>query len=367
MIQIRAFIFGFLLFASSFVFAQEYKYSYAIDANVLRGNVLVHSPDLYHLVTGHPEGVMLSFSKKTHGKEEWQSIYNFPDYGTYFLFQDLQSEILGKNYAVGAFYNFYFLNRNLTLKIAQGIGMTTNPYDKVLNSKNTAFGSKFMGNINFSLLFSRENIIDKWGIQAGLIFTHFSNGRIKSPNSGINTYGLNLGINHNLEKIENRKVDSISQNMKFSEPIRYNLALRTGVNESPVTGSGQKLFYHISGYADKRINRKSALQLGTELFLTTSFKELIRFRAISFPEDSVDINTDYKRVGLFIGHELFINRISVETQLGYYIYQPFKFDIPVYNRIGAKYYVSNKIFTGISLKTHGLNAEAFEFLVGVRL
>lgn len=363
----KLFIQVFLIFFSSFILAQGNRDSNALDLNLFRGNVLPHSPDLNHLITGHPEGLMLSFSKKTHGNEAWHVLYNYPDYGVYFLFQDFKNELLGKNYATGAFYNFYFLKRNLNLKMATGLAVTTNPYDRETNSKNKAFGSKIMGNINFVLNYKKENIIDKLGIQGGLIFTHFSNGRFKSPNSGINTYCLNLGVNYNFDAIQNQPTDSSFSKMKFVEPIKYNFLFRTGCNESPVIESGQKPFYHIGFYADKRVNRKSALQLGTELFLTTSFKEFIRFQSIAYPENHVAIDTDYKRVGVFIGHELFINRISLETQLGYYVYQPFKYDTVIYDRIGVKYYVSPKVFSGLSLVTHGFLAEALEFVVGVRL
>jgi hypothetical protein len=360
--------FGVLLFAiTTLASAQGFNDTEGIDVNVFKGNAMLHSPDLTQVISGHPEGVMISFVKKTHGHEEWHSVYNFPDYGAYILYEDMKSEILGKNYAAGAFYNFYFLNRHLTFKIAQGIAMTTRPYDKVTNPKNSAFGSKILANTDFVLHYKKENIIDKFGLQTGFIFTHFSNGRTKSPNSGLNTYAISIGVNYNLENTPNRPKDSLAFKMKLTEPIRYNFVLRTGFNESPIVGSGLKPFYHIAAYADKRINRKSALQLGTELFLTTSNKEYIRFRSISFPEEPVDANTDYKRVGIFIGHELFINRISIETQLGYYIYQPYKFDVPVYDRLGMKYYVSKKIYTGLSVKTHGFLAEALEVVMGVRL
>jgi len=356
-----------LLALSSLAFGQDFKDTDGIDVNFFHGNIMLHSPDLAQVITGHPDGVMVSFFKKTHGDEEWHAIYNFPDYGAYFLYEDFKSEILGKNYAVGAFYNFYFLKRHLSLKVAQGIAYTTNPYNKVTNSKNTAFGAPLMANTDFALNYKKENVIDKFGFQAGLIFTHFSNGRLKSPNSGINTYNINFGINYNFENAPNKPKDSVALQMKLTEPIRYNFLLRTGFNESPNVGSGQKPFYHIGFYADKRLNRKSALQLGTELFLTTSNKEYIKYRAIAFPEDGVTVGTDYKRVGVFIGHELFINRLSIEAQLGYYVYQPYKFDIPVYDRLGIKYYISKKIFTGVAVKTHGFFAEALEIALGARL
>jgi len=105
----RNLFFLLLLCCSTVIFAQNSGDSNAIDVDIFKGNVLPHAPDMQHLVTGHPEGFMVSFSKRTHGSQEWQTLYNYPDYGSYILFQDFKNEILGKNYAVGAFYNFYFL------------------------------------------------------------------------------------------------------------------------------------------------------------------------------------------------------------------------------------------------------------------
>jgi hypothetical protein len=360
----------FLLLLLGFVStiqAQENKETNAIDVTFFTGNVLPHTDDLRHLVTGHPEGVMINFSKQTHGNKEWERAYGYPDYGAYVLYQDFHNEILGKNIAVGAHYDFYTWNRKLVFKISQGIALTSNPYDKEDNSKNNAFGSKIVANTNFACTFKKENIIDNMGFQAGLLFTHFSNGRIKAPNSGINTYNINLGLNYNLDKkVPNSPITKITEN-NFKEPIRYNFVLRAGVNESPIIGSGQFPFYHIGFYADKRVGRKSAFQLGTEVFFSPYLKEFIKYQTVAYPEKNIDPNTDYKRVGVFIGHELFINHISLEAQLGYYVYQPYKFDIPIYDRLGMKYYFSKKAFTGLSIKTHGFLAEAMEFVIGIRI
>lgn len=361
----RCFSILFLLFLE-FSFAQDTNDTNAMEVNYFRGNILLHAPDLAHLVSGHPEGVLLSFSKKTNGKEAWHSLYNYPDYGGYFLFQDFKNEFLGKNYAVGVHYNFYFFKRTMLFKIAQGIALSTNPYHKETNSKNSAFGSKIMGNINLALNYKKENCLGNLGFQTGFIFTHFSNGRIKSPNSGINTLNFNIGFNYNLEDRIQKVQDTVTTGLHFNQPIKYNLVVRTGVNQSPIVGSGSHPFYHLSFYADKRVNKKSAIQVGTEVFFSNYNKEFIRYQSIAYPSKNIDPNTDYKRVGFFIGHELFINKISLEAQLGYYIYQPYKYDIPIYDRLGMKYYFNDKIFTGFSLKTHGFLAEAMEFVMGVR-
>jgi hypothetical protein len=134
-----------------------------------------------------------------------------------------------------------------------------------------------------------------------------------------------------------------------------------------VIGSGQYPFYHASFFVDKRFNRKSALQLGTELFLTNSFMDYIKYKSVAFPELNIDPNTDYKRVGIFTGYELFVNKISLEAQVGYYVYRPFKEDIAFYDRVGLKYHFTPIFFSSFSVKTHMFLAEALEFGVGVRL
>ncbi len=364
--RMKHFYFLFLL-VFGISFSQNSNETGAVEVNYLTGNLMAHASDLRHLISDHPEGVMVSFSKKTFGKQEWESTYNYPDYGVYFLYEDFKNKYLGHNFAFGAHYNFYFLKRKMMFKIAQGIAYASKPHDNITNNKNGAFGSTILANTDLILEYKKENIVDKFGLQAGLFFTHFSNGRIKAPNSGINTYGINLGVNYNLDnKPHDYIVDTTALKKDYKEPIKYNFALRMGVNESPIVNSGQHAFYHASFYVDKRINRKSSLQLGTEVFFSNFYKDFIKYQSVAYPKINLDPNTDYKRVGIFVGHELFINRVSLEAQIGYYIYQPYKYDIPVYDRLGMKYYLGKNAFTGVSIKTHSFLAEALEFVVGYR-
>lgn len=363
----RKIYFLFLGFSLT-VFAQKDN-PFSVEASYLRGNVLPHTEDMYHLVNGHPQAFLLTVVKRTDGSSEWHRAYNYPDYGGYFLYQDFKSQPLGENYSAGALYNFYFWKRRLQFQLAQGIAVTTNPYDKVENSKNKAFGSRIMANTNIGFAYDNQQLFKNVGFHAGILFTHYSNGRVKSPNSGINTYVLNLGVNYNFSEDFKRQPDTTSVKKSYKEPMHYNFVFRTGINESPIVNSGQYPFYHVGFYADKRLNRKTALQLGAELFLTKSIEEYIKYFAIAYPENEnpIDADTDYKRVGIFIGHELIINRISLEAQVGYYVYQPFKKDIPIYDRVGVKYHFTKNVFGGFTIKTHMFLAEALEFGIGYRI
>ncbi|MBC7525718.1 MAG: acyloxyacyl hydrolase [Flavobacterium sp.] len=355
-----------LFFAFGICFGQKQDDTAGLEITYFRGNVLPHTTDLYHL-QGHPEGFMVSALMKTHGKKEWHSAYNFPDYGVYFLYQNYNNEFLGRSYATGGLYNFYFLKRHLKLLLCQGITYATNPYNKEFNSKNKAFGTELLANTNIGFSFKDEKLIGKIGFEAGILLTHSSNGRIKSPNSGINTYLLNMGLSYNFENKSRCDSDSLRLKKSSVEAVHFDLFFKTGVNESPIINSGQHPFYHFGIYADKRLNRKSGLQLGTELFLTTSIKDYIKYKSVAFPELGIDPNTDYKRVGVFVGHELFVNKISIVTQVGYYVYRPFKDDISMYDRLGLKYYISKNVAVGFDVKTHLFFAEALEFGIDYRL
>ncbi len=354
-------LYGLCLFSQD-----KTNYDSYFDLNYFGGNIALHNNDILHLITGHPEGFIFSWNKKTFGNEDWEQRFNYPDYGASFIYQNLKNDVLGNNIGLYAHYNFYFLKRNVMLRIAQGIAHTSNPYDKVENHKNVAFGSRLLSSTYLMLNYKKDRLFDKVGLQAGLSFIHYSNANVKAPNTSVNTVALNVGLNYNLDETASEYIENTTKE-KFTEPIRVNLAFRTGINESDIINSGQYAFYILSAYADKRLSHTSAIQFGTDVFFSNFLKELIYYQSVAFPELNVTGDEDYKRVGLFVGHELFVNRMSVETQLGYYVYYPFDFEGRTYIRVGLKRYFGKKLFAAATLKSHGAKAEAVEFGLGIRL
>ncbi|WP_304140408.1 acyloxyacyl hydrolase [Mesoflavibacter zeaxanthinifaciens] len=352
---------------STLIFAQEDKRPFSLDANYFYGNIAEHNTDISHLIKGHPTGVILSYNQKTFGDQAWQSRYNYPDYGASFIYQNLQNKTLGNNFGLYAHYNFYFLKRYLMFRIGQGLAYNTNPYDKVENYRNNAFGTHLLSSTYLMLNYKKENLFKGFGLQTGLSLIHYSNANVKAPNSSINSITFNLGVNYVLDADQLQEYIPNTEDKAFTEKIKYNFAFRTGVNESDIINSGQYAFYILSAYADKRLNRKSAIQLGTDVFFSNFLKKHIEYKSVAFPEDNVSGDEDYKRVGAFVGHELFISKTSLVTQLGYYVYYPFDFEGRVYSRVGLKRYFGDKIFGALTLKSHGAKAEAVEFGVGIRL
>ncbi len=350
-------------------FAQqkETARSYTLDASTYYGSIVLHNPDISHLITQHPSGAILAWNRKTFGEEAWEEAYNYPDLGYSFVYQHFHNSTLGENFGLYAHYNFYFLKRQLQLRIAQGIAYTTNPYDKERNFRNNAFGTRLLSSTYLMLNYQKERLMGGLGIKAGLSLVHYSNANFRAPNTSTNTLAFNAGFVYTLDGGPEPVYLHPGLAELGPQPLHLNLAFRFGLNESDVVDSGQFPFYIVSAYADKQLSRRSAVQAGADLFLSNFLKELIAFQSVSFPELDVAADADFKRVGIFAGHELFINQMSITTQLGYYVYYPFDFEGRVYNRIGLKRYFGENLFAAITLKSHAAKAEAVEFGFGVRL
>lgn len=347
--------------------SQEFKSqkSYSIDANYFYGTILQHNPDISHLITGHPDGLLLRYNKRTYGDEEWESLYGFPDWGFTFTYQDLKNKSLGEAYAVYAHYNFYAFKRQLQYGIGTGIAYMTNPYDAVTNFRNNAYGTRLTSASYIAVNYHKENLIGPVGIQAGITLIHYSNGNIKEPNTSTNSLLFNLGLNYSInpEKPSYKRLDKAT----YTEPIGLNIVLRHGWNEINSIGSGQFPFYTLSLYGDKRLSKKSSIHLGTDFMVSNSLKEYRDFLANSFSNSGLTGDEDHKRLGVFAGHELHLGKMSVLTYLGYYVYDEIGYGSAVYNRIGLQRRWNEHWMTNVTLKSHGASAEALSLGIGYRL
>ena len=348
------------------LFAQEEeKRPSSVDASFFYGTILEHNKDIAHLITGHPIGAIVSYNRRTYGFNEWEARYNYPDWGFSFVYQDLKNQYLGENYGVYGHFGFYFLNRKLMTRIGQGVAVASNPFDLDNNFRNSAYGTRLLSSTFVMLNYTQPNIVDRIGLQLGVSLVHYSNANVKAPNNSTNSFTFNLGLNYQLDEEFPEYIPETKS--RYSEPIKFNLVLRSGVNESDYVGLGQRSFLVVSSFIDKRINHKSSFQLGADFFFSKFLKDQIEYQSIAFPYFGVKGDEDWKRIGVFAGHELRFNKNALITQFGYYLYYPYDFEGRTYIRAGLKRYFSKNIFGSITLKSHAAKAEAVEFGIGIRL
>lgn len=353
-----------LVFFST-IFSANGQENWSVSLQTYKGAILPHSNNIQHLITNKPTGYLFSLNHRVNGSKEWHHTYRFPEVGFSFHTQNNHNETLGDLYGFYGHYNFYFFQRRLQFRVGQGVAYATNPYNKETNFRNVAYGSKFMPSTYFMLSYDQPRIWNNIGINAGFLFVHHSNATIKSPNTSTNTLGLNVGLTYHFSAED--EITKPNNFVNHPQNFRYNLLFRTGVNESHIIGMGQKPFYHIAAIFEKPLNNYGAAQLGVDVFLSQSMKELIPFLATSFPEEGMDKNTDWKRVGLFVGYEWYLNKLTAEGNIGYYVHDEYKKNTAFYQRLGLRYYVTPNVFGIMSLKTHFAKAEAIEVGVGYKL
>ncbi|HPF10953.1 MAG TPA: acyloxyacyl hydrolase [Flavobacteriaceae bacterium] len=363
--------FGILILSVQLVFAQQNEVKpVSLSADYFYGSILEHNSDIAHLITGHPTGLILSYNRKTYGYNEWESRYNYPDWGFTFTYQDLKNEYLGENFGFYGHFNWYFWNRMLRIGVAQGIAYANNPYDPETNFQNNAYGSHFLSTTMVRAELIKENIYKGIGAHVGFGIIHYSNANFKAPNNSTNTLYFSGGLSYQLkqESFPARISYGNWRSKFYSERIKYNAVFRTGVNEADVNGLGVYPFYTFSFFADKRINYKSTFQVGVDVFFSNFLIHLMDYRRIAFPGEGIPEGLDYRRVGVFLGHELRFNRVAFVSQLGRYVYWPYEFENRIYNRLGLKrYFFNDSFFVSATVKAHWAKAEAVEFSAGVRI
>jgi hypothetical protein len=359
----------FLLLCYQLGFGQAKPSYFQVD--YLYGNILNTNPDATIFLQGHPTGVFASYNIKTYGLKNWEGLFNYPDIGISFGYQDYNSEVLGELFSLYAHYNFYLTNRvspnQLIFRTGLGIGYNTNPYNQETNNKNTAFGTALTSSTYFKLYYQRNYILGNLGVTGGLTFVHASNANIKSPNAGVNIWALTAGVNYNLTPKE-PPIQFLppTDTLKVTQPVKVNLVVRSGANESSIINSGVKPFFVFSAYLDKRISRKSAFQFGSDLYITPMLKDYYDIN-LNIPKTDLGDPNSFSRIGLFVGYELFISKLSLVGSVGYYVKYPFDYDGRVYETLGLKRYIINdKWFVSLRLKVHAANAETVELGLGIR-
>ncbi|PIE50324.1 MAG: hypothetical protein CSA38_03765 [Flavobacteriales bacterium] len=353
----KKFLLVLLCFCYQFSISQEKHRGYNIDVNYSQGRVLPYY-DYFQNDDAPIQNFNISFNKHTFGKKEWEQVYNYPTYGLVLSYQKNQAPFLGDVYSILFHYTHYLYKRKLSLKIANGLSFATKIYDKKNNTRNFFLTTSVLNGFLLSAQYKEENIYKDIGFQINASFSHYSNGSIKYLNKGLNSWFIQAGLNYSFGQKENEFVNEHSS-PDLDKKIHYNIVYRNGINEN-VWQTNYDYIYTIAFFADKRLDRKRSVQLGCEYFNSEFMKGYLEKK---HPNEKFSKH----RVGVFVGHELILNKFSFPIQLGYYIHKPSKHKSKFYQRLGVKYPLHKNVFINLTLKTHGTRAEVIETGLGLKL
>lgn len=325
------------------------------------------------------QSMSLQFGWQTFGKKNWQQIYGYPYIGAGFYMvnfhrpQDLGQPAGGYVFLNGPFVRWKKASFNYQTGIGTLFGWI--PYDEETNPYQIAIGAKRSVILDFGISFNY--LISKHiEVDAGLTFTHYSNGSMTMPNYGINVYGPRLGLKYNFngqaEFIQNEITKYENQyelQMEFRMALKQITPDTSNINyESPYSGDTYGI-YGISSTINKQISYKTKLGFGFDLIYDGSTNAQIEEES-NGQQTSTASTLQSMAFGIFPSYELVVHNLSLLVQPGFYLYKKKIGDKPniFYQRIGLKYHFIKNMYAGVNIHAYNFKvADYVEWNIGYRM
>lgn len=333
-----------------------------IESKIHTGMILPFYDALAYLIKDDIYAFDLSVSFPTFGKDYWEKLYNYPRTGIGFSYWTLSNnEVFGKAYSLYSYINLPIIRRDrkfsLNYQISLGGAYLTKRFDIYENHLNRAIGSHINIYIRLGVdgkiqLFPRSELV----LEAGL--THFSNGKTKSPNYGINAGSFSLGINYSLGNYDNTRTDQEIPgiNKRFIQSISVTAGSKVYDNLLDKRYFVSSVSYNI----ENKISHRRRIGLGAAFFYDGSITEALATEDGTNEQDLAKLI----RLGMHGSYSARYKQLVMGIQLGYYLYSKYTDLSPVYSKISVQYLLSENVAGIIALKAHMGKAECLEWGIG---
>ncbi|WP_462280303.1 acyloxyacyl hydrolase [Salinivirga cyanobacteriivorans] len=328
------------------------------------GGILRHSDELPAIGQKRINGLTLTIGKLHTSKNKWLQCFCYPYIGAGIAVYDHgDPDVLGQSinpFLFAAPYSnsdgkLHFIPRG-----GAGFSYVTKTYEEKNNPQNIFFSTKlsFFLQLHLSL---RYDITPKLQWQSSLSYNHISNGGLKQPNKGMNFITVNSGFNYYIHEpdIPGYSTDpnffKDKKRWQYGATCFYSMKVANKTNNferenCPIYGCNLTLGYFIPKF--------SYLNLGIEYIADTYIRNLLNRN---------QIDKDFQRLAIITGHTANFGKLSFVTDLGWYIYSPYKAMDPVYQHYRLTYNFGKKWFLGVGLKAHRHVAELMMINTGITL
>ena len=331
-----------------------------IGGAVHRGYVMAHDSHMNHLSRDPFPFFHLTLTGQTNGNREWHHTYNFPSLGFDFVFGGLgYPEVLGRSFAffphirLNLFQSDFF---NLRLQHGFGLAYLTRVYDSETNDQNIAIGTSINLAPNMSLE-AEWQLADAWQLITGLSLTHYSNGKIETPNKGLNIPSVKVGMMYAFKESPRLMETPVS-----TRPARVRELLimgSAGFTSSYPPGLEKSARYSLTSTYHFPIRQKHRLGLGYDFFY--SYPEKI----VPSEGNTTHDNSPFINHGVHLAFQQDFSRFAFILHSGFYLWDPNDYRrYNYYHRAGFRYNVTGNFLLNISLKTHLFQAEFIEWGIG---
>lgn len=261
---------------------------------------------------------------QTDGRKDWHHLYNFPKPSLLIAFGGL-----GNQKDLGSFVG---IAPNMTLnaiskkwyspKVALGLGVAyfTKPYNIETNTTNYYIGSTFTA-LGYASVYIQPEINSKFTIKTGISVIHCSNGHVQIPNLGINVptvfFGLAYRPNPFPAKFEKKEISVPESKLRFN--VRIGMGVHELARTTEPVGTAKYAIYVTDFYLSKRFGKISNVHAGVEINYYNSYYWYIVQNKFFTSNQKQKATV----VTVFLGHEFMIGHVSLLSQGGINVYNPF--------------------------------------------
>ena len=339
------------------------SFFYKAEAAAHFGFVWPHDPDLDNLYTGFFPFFQGSISGSTDGSKSWHHWYNFPDLGFTFMFADLNyPEVLGRAFSVWPHISITLhqgRSVDLIFRYGAGIGYLDNWYREQENEENMAISTPINIAMNTALK-AGVAVSENFSLKGGVSMTHFSNGRTRTPNKGLNIPSARVAFVYKLQP----EPSLPERETNFEKPDKYSLSfyLSGGYSELYPPGGSKYLEFSLSQTLRRRLSVKTAIGVGADVFWGLSDKEVLN-RKDRKPSGKLSL----LKPGIHLSYEQVFSNTSFIVHQGLYLYARQDEDGRTYNRAGFRHYLGDRLQINLTIKSHLFRADFVEWGMGYRL
>ena len=365
--------FAYIIFITVFllpvtnILGQDDSYFNEMEFNYNTGFIMPHNTSIDYIIKDNTTSFNIELIRQTTGKKLWQRIYHRPRLGFGLYHGSMgNNTIFGKSYSIYSFFDAPILKIkdkfSLNYKLSYGIAYITKPFDIKDNYNNIAIGSHL--NVHFNLKLNSAIVLNNRSkLIAGVAFTHFSNGKFKSPNKGLNIVSGNIGVRSIFNSVEYQK----STNTEIPPVKNKNLFSAIwshGYREYAIYSNRIDYVSTLNFNYERKYRQWAKYGFGIDIFFNNKIKKSTNTNDVILPIREEAPST-YYRTGLHISHDFIVGDFSLLVQVGHYIHNKvFEDNFMFYNKVGLRYYFNNGLLFNLSLKAKLGNAEFTEFGIG---
>ncbi len=321
----------------------------------------------------------IKFIKQTTGTKLWEQNYKYPEYGLGMSVLDFYNpEEIGLPIAFFGYFSAPFLRlEKFIFAYENGFGFAFNWKNySPSNLYNHAIGAKQTAYIDLGLR-TVFKLSDCLSAEAGFSLSHFSNGRLKVPNLGLNTIAPKFSLHYKINPQKNEWI--VNDLPKFKAKNELYLSTFYGlkniiydslnINLSEKYEGEDFTVFGISALLNRQIGNKSKIGLGFDISYDGSHQTQIAIDN-GYTEVSDGKLTDNIHISIYPSYELVINKVFLVLQPGFYIYRDnIENQTPIfYQRVGLKYNFYKHFNVGLNLRAYQFYVSDFiEWNIGYRI